>query len=163
MARARAARTPPAGRSSRTPGCARRSPTSSRKRSSRGSTPPPARWGRARCCSTWTGRFQSGADEGVAPARNAIVDQDGKPLGRIVTSVDSATSFATRLERLAEVGVVVIDGDDVIGASRPELSGAELPAKGSITVDGQELRVATLGVGGFDGQDLTMRVTRPAT
>src|SRR5215207_5492588 len=109
------------------------------------------------------GPFQSGADEGVAPARNAIVDQDGKPLGRIVTSVDSATSFATRLEGLAEVGVVVIDGDDVVGASRPELSGAELPAKGSITVDGQELRVATLGVGGFDGQDLTMRVTRPAT
>ena len=50
------------------------------------------------------GRFDAGSDEGIAPARNAIVDQDGKPLGRIVTSVARATTFATRLEEVAEVG-----------------------------------------------------------
>lgn len=107
------------------------------------------------------GPFEFGPDEGVAPARNAIVDQDGKPLGRIVTSVDSANSFASRLEGLAEVGVVILDGDRVVGASRPDLAAERLPAKGSVELEGQKLRVATLEVGGFDGQELTMRVTRP--
>ena len=41
----------------------------------------------AACCSTLDGpgTFEFGDEPGVAPARNAIVDQDGKPLGRIVT------------------------------------------------------------------------------
>ena len=75
------------------------------------------------------GRFDYGDEPGVAPARNAIVDQDGKALGRIVTSVDNATSFATALEDVAEVGVVVKQGDEVLGASRPELARAELPGE----------------------------------
>ena len=58
---------------------------------------------------------------------------------------------------------MVLDGGRVLGASRPELSDARLPRTGSKTLDGQELRVASLGLDGFDGQNLTLRVTRPAT
>ena len=76
------------------------------------------------------GQFEFGDEPGVAPARNAIVDQDGAPLGRIVTSVDTASTFATELEDIAEVGVVVKQGDEVLGASRPELARAELPESG---------------------------------
>src|SRR5918995_222005 len=81
------------------------------------------------------GDFEHGDEPGVAPARNAIVDQDGRPLGRIVTSVDTATSFATRLEDLAEVGVVIRQSDEVLGTSRPELARAELPERGDAELE----------------------------
>src|SRR5215211_7844942 len=78
------------------------------------------------------GDFEVGDEPGVSPARNAIVDQDGRPLGRIVTSVDTATSFAAQLEEVAEVGVVIRQGDEVLGASRAELSVlTTLPESGS--------------------------------
>ena len=76
------------------------------------------------------GKFEFGDEPGVAPARNAIVDQNGKPLGRIVTAVDSASTFATKLEDVAEVGAVVKQDDEVLGASRPELARADLPGSG---------------------------------
>jgi diguanylate cyclase (GGDEF)-like protein len=107
------------------------------------------------------GKFEYGDELGVAPARNAIVDQDTKPLGRIVTAVDSATTFATRLEDVAEVGVVVKQGDQVIGASRPELARADLPEKGDATVAGTETRVSRLRVEGFDGRELSVLTTLP--
>ena len=107
------------------------------------------------------GKFEHGDEPGVAPARNAIVDQDGKPLGRIVTAVDSATTFATNLEDVAEVGVVVKQGDQVIGASRPELARADLPGRGDAEVAGTETRVSTLRVDGFDGRELSVVTTLP--
>ncbi len=108
------------------------------------------------------GQFEYGAEPGVAPARNAIVDQDSKPLGRIVTAVDSATTFATNLEDIAEVGVVIKQGDDVIGASRPELASADLPERGGdADVAGTETRVSRLRVDGFDGRELSVLVTLP--
>jgi diguanylate cyclase (GGDEF)-like protein len=107
------------------------------------------------------GQFEFGDQPGVAPARNAIVDQDGKPLGRIVTAVDTATSFATELEDTAEVGVVIRQGDQVLGASRPELARAELPASGDADLDGTDVRVRTLTVDGFDGRDLALITTLP--
>jgi diguanylate cyclase (GGDEF)-like protein len=107
------------------------------------------------------GQFEYGDQPGVAPARNAIVDQDGKPLGRIVTSVDTATSFATQLEDVAEVGTVIRQGDQVLGASRPELSRADLPAEGDAELDGAPVRVSTLNVDGFDGRELAVVTTLP--
>jgi diguanylate cyclase (GGDEF)-like protein len=107
------------------------------------------------------GKFDFGDEPGVAPARNAIVDQDGKPLGRIVTAVDSATSFATKLDDTAEVGVVIKQGDEVLGASRPELARAELPDRGDAELEGAEVRVRTLQVDGFDGGELSLLTTMP--
>src|SRR5829696_8545905 len=109
------------------------------------------------------GRFEFGTQPGVAPARNAIVDQKGRPVGRIVTAVDTAASFASELEKIAEVGVVVEEGDKVLGASRPELTRAKLPQSGSVDLDGTEQRVSTLKVDGFDGRELALRVTMPET
>src|SRR4051794_33423327 len=43
------------------------------------------------------GKFETGVDPAVAPARNALQDQDGKPVGRLITSVATANEFATRL------------------------------------------------------------------
>jgi diguanylate cyclase (GGDEF)-like protein len=110
-----------------------------------------------------SGKFDFGDEPGVAPARNAIVDQDGKPLGRIVTAVDSATSFATALEGLAEVGVVIKQGDEVLGASRPELARAELPARGDAELEGNPVRVRTLRVESFEGGKLSLLTTLPET
>jgi len=110
-----------------------------------------------------SGTFESGSKDAVAPAGNEIVDQSGKPLGRIVTSVETGESFAMDLGGLAEAGVVVLDGGEVIGASRPELGAADLPDKGSADLEGQPLRVRTLGAPGFPDQKLAMRVTRPAS
>ena len=109
------------------------------------------------------GRFEFGDEPGVAPARNAIVDQDGKPLGRIVTAVDTATTFATRLQDVAEVGVVVKEGDEVLGASRPELARADLPESGDAELAGDAIRVSALRVDGFDGRQLSTLVTLPET
>ena len=107
------------------------------------------------------GGFEYGAEAGVAPARNALVDQDGKPLGRLVTSVDTATTFATRLENIAEVGVVVLQGRGVLGASRPELERTRLPASGDAEIEGRPVRVSTLEVDGFDGRRIALRLTLP--
>jgi diguanylate cyclase (GGDEF)-like protein len=107
------------------------------------------------------GQFEFGDEPGVAPARNAIVDKDGAPLGRIVTAVDTASTFASELEEIAEVGVVVKQGDEVLGASRPELARAELPESGDAVLAGDDIRVSTLNVDGFDGRELSMLVTMP--
>jgi diguanylate cyclase (GGDEF)-like protein len=107
------------------------------------------------------GDFEVGDEPGVAPARNAIVDQDGRPLGRIVTSVDTATSFAAQLEEVAEVGVVIRQGDEVLGASRRELARTELPSRGDAELDGADVRVRTLRVDGFDGREVSVLTTLP--
>ena len=107
------------------------------------------------------GDFEHGDEPGVAPARNAIVDQDGEPLGRIVTSVDTASSFAAELEDVAEVGVVIRQGDEVLGASRPELARAELPDRGDAELEGAQVRVRTLRVDGFDGREVSLLTTLP--
>ena len=107
------------------------------------------------------GQFEYGDEPGVAPARNAIVDQDRAPIGRIVTAVDTASTFASELEGVAEVGVVVKQGDQVLGASRPELARAELPESGDAELAGDDIRVSTLRVDGFDGRELSMLVTMP--
>src|SRR5829696_4268739 len=107
------------------------------------------------------GDFEFGDEPGVAPARNSIVDQDGQALGRIVTSVDTATTFAAQLEEVAEVGVVMRQGDEVLGASRPELARAELPSRGDAELDGADVRVRTLRVDGFDGREVSLLTTLP--
>src|SRR3954454_5031061 len=60
------------------------------------------------------GEFETGTDPAVAPARNALQDQDGKPVGRLVTSVATATEYATRLANTAEVAVVISQNGSVI-------------------------------------------------
>jgi len=107
------------------------------------------------------GTFEFGSEPGVAPAGNALADPNGRPLGRIVTAVDTATSFATRLEDTAEVGVVVLQGREVLGASRAELARSSLPESGSTEIEGTSYRVSTLEVEGFDGEKLALRITLP--
>jgi diguanylate cyclase (GGDEF)-like protein len=104
------------------------------------------------------GRFTYGNEAGVAPARNNLTDQNGQPLGRLVTAVESAESFAEGLDQTAEIGVVVLDGKQLVAASRPALARETLPESGSADVDGSEYRVSTLKVDGFDGGDLQMRL-----
>ena len=107
------------------------------------------------------GGFEYGTEVGVAPSRNALRDQNGRPLGRLVTAVESVSSFATKLESTAEVGVVITENGKVLGASSPELARAQLPDKGSTDVDGTKYRVRSVNVEGFDGRPLTMRITTP--
>jgi diguanylate cyclase (GGDEF)-like protein len=112
---------------------------------------------------TGPGKFESGDEIGVAPARNALQDQNGRPLGRLVTSVDSVTSFARQLESTAEVGVVVVQGDHVVGSSRPELARANLPDNGSVEVAGTKYRVSSTELEAFDGRKLKMLLALPDT
>src|SRR4051794_7762223 len=107
------------------------------------------------------GKFEFGTEVGVAPSRNALRDQNDRPLGRLTTAVESVSSFASKLESVAEVGVVVLEGNRVLGASRPELARANLPPKGSSEVDGTEYRVRSVSAQGFDGRQLTLRIATP--
>jgi len=109
------------------------------------------------------GTFEVGAQPGVAPAANALTDPQGQPLGRLVTAVDTAGTFASELERTSEVGVLVLQGRETLAASRPELERAALPASGSVEIDGTDYRVSTLRLGGFDGGPLAIRLTLPET
>src|SRR5204863_402350 len=88
-------------------------------------------------------------------------DQNGRPLGRLTTAVESVPSFATKLENTAEVGVVIQEGAHVLGASDPELGRAQLPHKGSTDIGGTKYRVRSVNVQGFDGRRLTMRIATP--
>jgi diguanylate cyclase (GGDEF)-like protein len=104
------------------------------------------------------GAFSYGTEPGVAPARNSLTDQDQRPLGRLITAVETASTFAKKVEDLAEVGVVVLDDGKVQGTSRPELTRASLPESGSTELEGVPYRVSTLTVDGFDGGSLQMRL-----
>ena len=107
------------------------------------------------------GRFDFGTEIGVAPSRNALRDQNERPLGRLTTSVDSVTSFATKLEGTAEVGAVFVQNGKVLGASSPNLERGDLPDKGSTDIDGTRYRVRSIDVQGFEGRKLTLRLTTP--
>jgi diguanylate cyclase (GGDEF)-like protein len=107
------------------------------------------------------GRFESGTQPGVAPAGNALIDEGGRRLGRLVTAVDTAASYATELENTAEVGVVILQGREVLAASRPELARGRLPESGSAEIGGASYRVSTLEVDGFAGRRLAIRLTLP--
>jgi diguanylate cyclase (GGDEF)-like protein len=107
------------------------------------------------------GTFEFGTQPGVAPAGNALIDQNQRPLGRLVTSVDTAATFATRLQATAEVGVVILQGRELLAASRPELERAALPESGSVEIDGTSYRLSTLEVDGFGGRPLAIRITLP--
>ena len=104
------------------------------------------------------GAFEFGTEPGVAAARNSLSDQNSRPLGRLVTSVETAETFAMRLEDTAEVGVVILDGREIQGASSPRLAREQLPEKGSAAIEGAPHRVRTLEVDGFDGGQLDMRL-----
>ena len=108
------------------------------------------------------GRFAVGREPAVAPARNALEDQRGRPVGRLVTAVDSAKTFAENLDDTASVGVVFLRNGRVLAASRPALGRAELPASGGAAPDGNRFRLGTLQVRGFDGRPLTIRIALPA-
>jgi diguanylate cyclase (GGDEF)-like protein len=107
------------------------------------------------------GAFEFGTEVGVAPASNALADENGKPLGRLVTAVDTAATVASALENTAEVGVVILEGRRVLGSSRPELARVALPVDGDVEVEGTTYRVRTVSVEGFDGRPLAMRLTTP--
>ncbi len=107
------------------------------------------------------GAFDYGTEPGVAPARNSLADQNEEPLGRLVTSVETAESFSMKLGDLAEVGVVILDGDEVQGASSPQMARAQLPESGSTDIEGSPYRVNALEVDGFDGGELSMRIALP--
>src|ERR1044071_3060584 len=102
------------------------------------------------------GRFDFGTEIGVAPSRNALRDQNERPLGSLTTSVDSVTSFATKLESTAEVGAVFVQNGKVLGASSPNLARGDLPDKGSTDIDGTRYRVRSIDVQGFEGRKLTL-------
>jgi diguanylate cyclase (GGDEF)-like protein len=104
------------------------------------------------------GAFETGGDPAVAPARNALQDQDGKSVGRLVTSVDTAMEFASKLADTAELGVVISQKGSVVAASQPELGRVTLPDDGGTTVDGTDYRVKAFPVPAFDGPPLTMRI-----
>src|SRR5690242_10692369 len=110
---------------------------------------------------TKQGNFEFGTETGVAPSRNALSDQNGRPLGRLTTAVESVSSFATKLENIAEVGVVIEEGGRVVAASSPELGRTPLPDKGSTEINGSKYRVRSVNVQGFGGRQLTMRITTP--
>jgi diguanylate cyclase (GGDEF)-like protein len=107
------------------------------------------------------GAFETGDDPAVAPARNALQDRDGKPIGRLVTSVDTAMLFASKLADTAEVGVVVSQRGDVLAASRPELARQSLPDAGGVTVDGTDYRAKAFSVQAFEGPPLRMHILLP--
>jgi diguanylate cyclase (GGDEF)-like protein len=110
------------------------------------------------------GAFEFGdQDIAVAPARNSLSDQNQRPLGRLVTAVDTVQTFTSKLQSTAEVGAVVLQGGRVLGASRPELARADLPEDGSKEVDGTTYRVSSTELDGFDGRPLSLRLTLPDT
>jgi diguanylate cyclase (GGDEF)-like protein len=102
-----------------------------------------------------------GAEPGVAPARNALEDQDQRPIGRLTTAIDTAQTFAALVESIAEVGAVILRGDQVLASSRPELADEQLPERGAASVEGVDYRVSTLEVIGFDGRPLDIRLALP--
>jgi diguanylate cyclase (GGDEF)-like protein len=107
------------------------------------------------------GAFETGVDPAVAPARNALEDQNGKPVGRLVTSVSTAMEFATRLADTAEVAVVISQRGSVLAASRPDLVRRKLPEEGDASLDGTDYRVRAVRLQSFEGPPLTMRMLLP--
>jgi diguanylate cyclase (GGDEF)-like protein len=107
------------------------------------------------------GAFEAGSPPAVAPARNELLDQEGEPVGEVVTSVDSSEGYANAVARLTEVEVVLSDGTGVLAATEPSLARARLPARGSADAGNREYRVTSFGVRGFEGGGLSVRLLIP--
>ena len=104
------------------------------------------------------GAFESGGDPVVAPARNALQDQDGRPVGRLVTSVEGATGFAAQFAELNEAETVIAQGRDVLAASSPQFTRVPLPAEGHVNVADTDYRVKAFPLEAFEGAPLTMSI-----
>ena len=113
---------------------------------------------RVRLQLTGQGTFEVGTGPAVGAARNALLDQDERPLGRLVTAVETAQSFAAAVREITEVGVVIVAGDQVIASSGERLTRVQLPDRGDVSIEGRDYRVSTLNVTGFDGRPLEVRL-----
>jgi diguanylate cyclase (GGDEF)-like protein len=111
---------------------------------------------------TGQGDYDVGSGPAVGAARNTLLDQDKRQLGRLVTAMETAQSAARLVRDVAEVGTVIVAGeDDVIAASSDRLTRVQLPGKGDATIGERDYRVSTLGVTGFDGEPLEVRLALP--
>jgi diguanylate cyclase (GGDEF)-like protein len=90
------------------------------------------------------GRFDVGTDPAVAFSSTGLVDEAGKPKGRLTVSVRTADEFANELSRLNGQQVVMSIGGRVVASTLPDAPPAPLPDRGDVDIGGTEYRVAAL-------------------
>ena len=73
----------------------------------------------------------------MAPAERRLLDEQGKPTGRLTVAMLSAEEFASRVEKLTGADVVVEDGDTRL-ASTEASAPADLPRNGAAEIDGTD-------------------------
>jgi diguanylate cyclase (GGDEF)-like protein len=107
---------------------------------------------------TRSGRFESGAGDGVAPSRTRLVDSAGRPAGELITSVVAAEDYALLAERLTGAEVVLTGPGGVLASTLPESAVSRLPLRGEATVDGREFRVTGFNARSFESGSVEVRL-----
>jgi diguanylate cyclase (GGDEF)-like protein len=108
------------------------------------------------------GAFETGSPPAVAPARNELLNQDGDPVGEVISSVESAAGYTATVQRLTEAEAVLSDRNGVLAATTPAAGRERLPDRGSVEVASTDYRVTSFNVRAFDGGELTARLLIPA-
>jgi diguanylate cyclase (GGDEF)-like protein len=96
------------------------------------------------------GRFVSGALPGVAPVERGLVDEQGRPTGRLTVAMISPEQYGNRIAKLTGADVVIEEGSTRLASTRPTAP-ADLPDQGGAAVDGTDYRVRSFDAPAIGG------------
>jgi diguanylate cyclase (GGDEF)-like protein len=103
----------------------------------------------------------AGGGEAVAPAVSKVIDADGTVAGRMSVSVTTADDFASLLARVTGLEAMVTQGGAIVAGTIETDSAPHLPARGESTIAGEDYRVRSFNLTGFDGRDLRVSLLEP--
>lgn len=96
----------------------------------------------------------------VAPAASRLVDARGGAVGRLQVSVQTASEYARQVDQATQLPAVIALGERVVAVS--ERLGAppprRLPARGPVTIGGDDYRVTSFTAPGFDEARIRVRL-----
>jgi diguanylate cyclase (GGDEF)-like protein len=95
--------------------------------------------------------FAAGDKTAIAPAV-APLQINEKDFGSLGVSVVDAKTYAAEVRRTAGLGVVVRNGGKVLTATQTGAEAKNLPADGSVNLQGKDYRVDGFAPSAFDGQ-----------
>ncbi|MGI8922177.1 MAG: diguanylate cyclase [Solirubrobacteraceae bacterium] len=94
----------------------------------------------------------------IAPYLGQLTTTSGRALGTLDVAVARGGAFASRVEMLTALKVVIVRNGTPLFSAFPAAAAAKLPNQGAATIAGHHYRVSSLGLIGFPGETLRLSV-----
>jgi diguanylate cyclase (GGDEF)-like protein len=105
--------------------------------------------------------LDAGDRDAIAPAGRPLRDRTGASFGRLEVSVLDAGAYARRVRELTTQDVVVSVGERKLAGTVMGIETDVLPRLGTISIGGEDYRVASFDTPGFAGQRVRISTLRP--